>query len=500
MRFPNDLKERMKCFNEKCQNKFFYFACILTGIGLFYTINADIFLQNSSPLLLPIQSVFSSNEYTIEFNDLVKNEKKTAIQDSISNDKTYIFTLDVSASIVNSGTTPIWYKNTVDEINNIMGTRRDGFASSSRPSGFELCKVKLAQLLLEINDTRSLFTIWTVGNFGERIFPREDHCVVASSRNILIALQILKEYKGSQNEMNTNFTNLFEMLLSNYKLNKEISDRYLDKSYVLVLISDMIHSIHKKFPNLSRNELFEEINSDRITLYEKIDKIRKCNLLTNVIVISDALNKNKINDWETDILSKFEEFEHFYFDKISIRDKMVQMLYTKIQIRDELIFYYTNEKYSVSKCQLIISHYGKYKFELSYRPNSYANAFTCEYEVLDASAKPLQGDGKKDFLTYGNYTPTIELQENNIVQFNYEGRIYSQNDNLELTIFSPKDVDRKAYIVPISFIKRLSLSTSLFMIIIQLIALFILISLVSDFYKSIKDIKKSASVGKDAQA
>ena len=154
-----NLKE-LKLFTLKC------ISFIAIFLGLLYTINSDIIVQNNNLLLPPFSLLFSEKVDAKSFDELLNSGP--AAQEP--GERTYIFALDTSKSIKTwEMPKPFWFDDAVDKINSVLTKYKSQFIleNSQRPTGYDISKVRLSQLLLEIIvDHNAKFAIW---KFGDKV-------------------------------------------------------------------------------------------------------------------------------------------------------------------------------------------------------------------------------------------------------------------------------------------------------------------------------------------
>ena len=452
-----------KIKNIKNVNKATVGKCIITlltiaiaMLGIFYTIFSDIIVQGNDGFIYP-NTVEDFNDESTELDEFI-------VADNVQSATKFIFVIDISNSLEPRVPKPIWYNQSyINEINDFIADQTCSFNIDEYPTRFQLCKAKLAHLLIEYYDGVSDFTIWSVGDAANVYYPMDDSFIQLTRPNIRKALRKLKELQNT--DLNTNISSLFDRLISNYdELIKAHTSQYLRPSYTLVILSDLIHDTERQLK--SRINVQNESNYDiemkelfdacRISLIKQIQKISNTDCITNVIVFSEILEsynkgKYKIPIWKY-LSSMIDETR---LNRIEIENYEDDYLYTKIKSKKSIKFYYDNPSFIEEAISRIkISKENSFKIGLGYdKINEFNTDFSLNYHTTD-----LKGDTVKSIPSLkgklsvkGAVFPLPQLRTGEEIVLNFSGRIPPFNFTPNLKLYSPDS--RIVYLVPIEFVK-----------------------------------------------
>lgn len=399
-----------------------------------------------------------------------------------------IFVIDISKSLDDESNfdTPINYQTRADEINNYMKKTKNHLLQTEQPEVFDICKLRIAESLLEIkNDTHSKFSIWTLGNEAELFFPDDDN----SKAEIEVSSSTIQEAIGNinglqNNHNNTNFTRLFGKILAQDDNITNGCNHILRPSVILVIISDMIHSIIPK--NTGDPEGQQTIASkDRASLKSKIRRLSKANILANVIVLSSVFRETE--QFETNVwLCLDEYFTNSRLAKLTINDNFDDLFYAPIHGKNCLKFFYANPYNIINSSYIVnIKQAGSYRIGTSLKSKILPLKNTAfDYQIYNYNNKPV---------TYKPENSQILTNCNHTSQNLYNGKLYWNGSKIELpnlqegykielkyrdtlppfadlpffVIQFPKEIERVSHLIPISFRKRLQWLTAGFMLFLQ---------------------------------
>jgi len=407
----------------------------------------------------------------------------------------YIFILDITDSIYNVNMPITWYKSAVQKINdNVEGAE---LSFLTKPSCLEICKIKLMQQLLDIVDSNSEFSIWTLGTDTRKVYPNNETgllAVDATKPNIYNAIiTVIKNIENTVSEKdddNTDFISLFKKI--NHYYLSSIVDNYNQfemPSTILVIISDLIHDVENLY---SKNQKDEDHENNSIELTNEIIKLSKSNILANLVVLEEVINQ-KFEKYKINIFKSLKNFfDPNCFETISIKQEE-KLPYTKIRAKKNLKFYYTNKffiKNSTTKIKFSKRVEGEYKISLRQLIKN-LSIFQLDYQILLNNNKKKEGKSYKGKLIAGRSAHIItDIQHNEKVEFTYSGRLPESNNQIELLLYLPrnKNEEKRAYIISIDFIKKLTTWSASLIFISQFIvffsALFLLLySIISYIYK-----------------
>ena len=424
---------------------------IIIGLyGLLCTVYSDIIIQNNNDwLLLPYKSIFK-NENEISLEKLAKKDKEEHKKNNL-----YIFVLDISGSlgrIDSKYTFESKYKEDVKYVNDrIIGYKIE---KNDEPRAIDIAKMKLYILLLELEkknkgcDMKDKFAIWTLGDVGDLIFPKDGiGKIEVSGASITNAIQVID--KQNTFTKNTSFTNLFERV--QYQYSKEFQKGHIstyDRPFVVItILSDLIHDVESIL-----KKRISAIENNWKKLEEKIREISDSRTSVNFIGLS-----NKGLNVQKSIFPLFldSDFVWYRLNRFLIGDEMKnKLLYPVRMSKKKIKFFYTNPNF-ISNSSFFIKSLSsdrnvikidlpeKIHFPTDSRLTIFCQKINAKGEALNESKRLITGGGSF----------RVELNKNQKIRLTYSGRLplILPNPILRLEMSSEKET----VLLPIDFVKGL---------------------------------------------
>lgn len=459
-------------------------------ISIYFSVVAPIINQHNDNIFFPVKSLFSSNEYEVSINQLVgktsaplpEETKQAPIPES---DPIYLLVLDESLSIPWNTRMPDRYLNTV----NVLCARRDKIFDHYRNSclGFDLCKMTLFQVLLDIENQNACFAVLKVGDTTEKIYPMQRNLLYcrADSGNIIDAIEIIEKQNPKSETINTNFISLFTHIMGDYLNKPSLSpeQKHLPL-YSLIIISDLIHDMENAIETqLRESNQYTEANfqnalrTNRQTLIELTEQLLTNNSLAHILITWDNVpekqNPRKVYLW--DIMNK--KNRKFPPQKIPIEKYTSLNLMFPKPCTEGITFYHNGNKMENQEItsKLKINQAGDYKMALRFSNHQPPDG-KIRYQILNPDGKPSSKDGCSGLLDFnGDITHLSQLDVNQIIQLNYSREIPANDNALELILYLPKE-ERQCFFVPIVFKKKLTAANKFIILLLILFPILYIIS------------------------
>lgn len=437
---------------------------VLTLLGLLYTINSDIIIQNSNNLLAPVQSLVRSNSSEKSVSSLTGMHGNLDLQSAISEKRlTYIFVIDISKSVEWEGGKPYWLDNKLETIN--MGISNIcEFSYEGSPTGIFVSKVRVIDLLLQLKNKDVDFAIWTLGSNSTSLYPADgNEAAAADSPNIHSAIKLIHDDIDDHPEANdTDFKNLFLRLPEIYSTTGDIYREHAEPSFVLILSSDLIHHTKNKIMKnlkagngqVEARRLQEVIENDKRELLASIAKLSKTNMIANTIIFEEVGN-NKVDETEVPLLEHLDYHLGYRLTRTSVREDSAEILYTPVRSVNGIDFYYENPYYiSETSSTIRLERAGRYGLQLV--PSGIERGFGVDFSYQIIGANDMPKEGRHEFrgkLTPGAQTQWVSnLQKDDAVHITYEGRLFPSYRIPNLKLYMPRET-AKAYVFQMHFIK-----------------------------------------------
>jgi len=442
-------------------------------IAFIYTNNSDIFKQNNT-VYLPYRSLFSISDKAnlSDLLDIKDNQKPYNMA--------YIFVIDLSGSMKFQNNNA----NHIDIYRKIEKTLNSYFDLNyrlvERPSLFDISKFELFSLLLDIEDSNTEFSIWTLGNNSFRLYPRKKLLSSSNKNNILDAIKSLIEINHQDNkDQNTDFLDLFSRL--SYSIEQE-NNNYIFKTFIF---SDLIHDIQNKI------EIEKEGYDDKVYLLKTVmNKLTKYNIEINFV----AMNKR-----HTNLVSKDSAISNSkalngakpnykivnYFEEKELRKRLIHNTISENPIN----FYYRSNIFD-SNFIVDIDKPGNYQIAIHSIRNGSNNEDNIKYDIQYRINNDL---GIYKTLENG-YQDSILLENGDKLFLKHTGFLPKQKDlKLGIKLTNQKLMN---YYIPICYNKNLSIFSSLVIIFCHFL---LVIGGITLFLTIVSVIIKSFVVNKEEQ-
>jgi hypothetical protein len=454
----------------------FFFALL----ALLYSINADIIAQDDTFFLwVPYKSLRDRC-------DEVPLKKITRHAEQQRSQLTYIFVLDKSRSLNYSGSVPEWYNmDLIDDLNSYLNRDGGGFRYFRRPAPFELCRIKLAQLLVELhedNQSGTKFEIWVIGDQAVEEYPDNNEPKTGIQR-IRYLLDKLLDVRGHTN-MNTDFTNFFSSILKKHDkfIEESRSDKFAAPPFIFIIFSDFVHDLENRlleesaFRNDRQREEYYKKNEKK--LKNDIIKVAESNSIANMImmknpepeVLNRIIGNSRYKTYLGDVLK--EKMISSRVDTGTISEGGKDALYANIFTEPAVKIYYRNPVHVRSSTIIKINEPGAYKFKLTWESlKLYDQIFSMAYEVFDPNGFPKKVNGKSIkgvlFINSDNHKKIENLDFNCNIKLTYSGLPYENGNFPHFKIRYPKE-KKVAFTIPFNFIKMLPVEIAYLMFILQI--------------------------------
>ena len=272
-------------------------------------------------------------------------------------EKVFILVLDISESVSSAVDKPSWFDKMFDEFvkdGYIKAKDKDRYAKDNSTTILDIAKMQMYNILddlLSEEGSLNSFSIWTVGNYGERIFPniREPKLTALEGRIsspiskqfIIHAIDKIATEDIKASDPNTDFGDLFGKISQDYI--SQHGQNVNKKLLVITVLSDLLHDIKGK-KGLNRKE---EIRENWEELEMKIQQLSNFYISANMIVLT---RDGELE--ETD----FPKYMQLYsvFDTYLRWDQLEQqhvveelrdsILFPTITSKNKIKFYYENER------------------------------------------------------------------------------------------------------------------------------------------------------------
>lgn len=460
-------------------------------LSLLYSIQAGIIVQDEAFFLFaPFKALGSRN-------DSKSLEKISAKVKTDLEQMTYIFVLDVSKSLIYNNSIPDWYnRETINELNDTIASAQQ-FTYTPNPAPFELCRIKLAQLLLELENKSVKFEIWELGNIATEEYSNGDLPQKVTIGELKKAFKYLLKVKGNC-DLNTDFLNLFRRLCRTHQhsLISSRLNRFKKPSLVLVILSDLIYDIGPRIngdTSLTNDRERKAFFKDREEkLMKKIAEVAEANLIANMILMSGNYSGTPDSDQEYTLhLWKIlkNRFLPSRLEKYLISENPTDILYSNIFTEPSLNFYYRNPVH-VANGHIVITvpKTGKYRIGLTWeRKKTTGQIMTVDYMILGSDDQPLKDDERQIvqgiLTTNSDFKDTPLLRPNHKIRLSYSGPPIKGDATPYFKIFFPK-ADKEAYTIPINFVQILPKEIAWLMVILMIVfALSILFHIILKLYE-----------------
>ncbi|MCP4347517.1 MAG: hypothetical protein GY795_18595 [Desulfobacterales bacterium] len=496
-------------FREKSKNINTAVALLVFGFTVvFYAtlflIHKDAFRESNDWLFLPYKRLFLDLDNSITINDVIRNKEQEKNSNSQQYQKNYpqvpmgilyVFVLDISDSINKKIKKPNWFDKTVRRL------VKDGYLDSDKRwdnipdeiNIFDVARVRLCQLLVELISENSMdcFSIWTVGNFGKKIYPNPENISNSMTHTRFAPvdeLYIINAIKGIdtqyQLEKSTDFKDLFDKIVKKYKNNIDISNSKVP-SLVITILSDMLHDVKDKSEYGDSEELIKNWNE----LEKKIEELSNRNIMANMIILTKG-GEIILHEQHLQIFPVFEKYLDWYRLKKRAISENVTRLFPVVFAENSIIFYYESEdKEGIHDVDLLVTQ-DDYDMiidipsEINYNEQK---GLKLKYSILgreDTLRKP----GR---ITSNGSCLREKLKKNQKIRLSCNNPVPKiKMNSLKLRINIAKE--RRTYLVDINFIKLLPYELAILFVILQSVCIIssilgLLVLFCRFFIKSEKD-------------
>jgi hypothetical protein len=458
---------------------------LFTILSFIYTIHTSIISKRVNGIFYPMSSLYKSlyeSEQKFVLDILERNREPTA--EKIHQ---YLFVLDVSGSVRLNYNIPPYYLESLRYVNKRLPFK--GFPINKKPSLLDIYKIKLSHFILQL-PSNVYFEIWTVGDEGKRIFPR-DNTLTAAASDLLKHEAILELKNLSYNhDANTDFLNLFKKI---YRVFSYSGKAHSKKTVGLFLFSDLIHDRRNKLniqyrdhPSMKKNE---------VELMYRVKKLADQNIIHQIYAFSGIRSENHLKEGIPigDILKKYFNNINMipFFDfnyKIAHTNikshKKIRLQYTDVDFIDESIYY------------IKITKDDNYKFGLSSIFSSIysSNQSKFEYQILSPDGQEIVGF-KGKLPIESSTIESVHLRKGDMIKISYMGRPLSKLELPDLKIVLEKE--KIVYTIPVTFTLELPQWTGLSIFYLQLLFGIVLILYISFFFLSVRKKIKNAEDNTD---
>lgn len=348
-------------------------AIYLGLLSILLAINDDILHQYSGlkALTEPL-AVGLFGKTRVQLSELTE---RTDAQETL-----YIIVLDKSSSIERDGRIPIWFEQSVKDVNARI-VEQDSLFRKEDPNQFDVMKTSIGQILLDLEGkARTRFAFWVLGDTADRKIPSPSEGAWSSppldspanglSREISEALPQVSRVEFGAGD--TDFGDLLEKLRGGYEAIQNRSDRVDLPAIQLFLVSDLIHHTPSKYEGLDEQQKRARCEDDAVALAAAIrDQVVDRHMLANVILVESAsqLDRETLHEaprsdrrcspaLEISMLQLFEEaVSPDLFNKVPLSQLRRTDLFPIVKTQKRLRFYF-HSPYHVEDSEAVIRRQG----------------------------------------------------------------------------------------------------------------------------------------------
>jgi hypothetical protein len=450
--------------NKSQPSFWFSFALICFTVYTFLcSIYSDIIVQHNTNLdfiSLPFKSFcYHTKLWTNEkkLDSLIENDATH----SLYTEKTYIFVIDISGSVSEKVSNELLtqYNNIYELIGDYAGLSGLELNKKHSPDLIDVSLAFVFKSLIELanrNQHKDKFTIWALGDEG---FPICDNKFVDDYKTVILNQDEIRN-RIKTSSQNTDFTSLFRRLLIHYpELNEQKINTFDSPSFIVTIISDMLHDVDKKIDNFdTRIKNWEELE-------QKIQRLSNSPVMVNLVLMP---KKDKVNIKKT-IFSFFSKniIEWYRLNDFELDDvDRSDLLSVYRRVKNSVIFYYTNPFVVENSCFTILSDRNvSIRFQLPYHQS------TCNLPSDKISLHLIHYTATNDFIeekriVSGGNGCTFELKTNQKLELNYSGNISEKNISpiLQMTMSDGNE----NLVIPIIFLKILPIWAAIVMVLLMI--------------------------------
>jgi hypothetical protein len=482
--------------NKEKVNYIWWFSFSLAFLGLLCTINSEVFVQNDVTIFPPPKVLFEEATPT-SLNKLLNCSNDLDYIDKHER-RTYIFALDTSKSMDGwEKPKPSWYDDAIKRINSVLTKKEDRFLNNydnNELNGYKIGKIRLCLLLLDIiSEKNADFVVWKFGDEIETLFPQDQKISEeVTNLNIKKAISRIKNDTSPQS-MNTDFIKFFKGLVDNYPIKNKPYNDHKDTSYILVIVSDLIHHVVNREANklkLNRENganfhqsMRERCEKDKQMIENSIMDLSDSDLLANIILLENAvkINKNDDKNFKIFVLDYLKDnLKGKRLNYISIGEKIDKFAFDNVVSQHKISLFYDDPNYiDNASFRIKIDEFGIYKIGLHSRFSyEYYPPINFEWRVLNSdNSKKVGTNYRGNLYLDAGLVDLPPLEPREMIKITYKGHLPERTYLPYLRIYLPKN-GRKSVLVPIKFVKKIPKIIVLFY---YLAILFFLIM----FYKSV---------------
>jgi hypothetical protein len=475
------------------------FFGLITTYALFLGASHEALRGDYDFFSLPFNTVFQRLESPVKLKGLFQEKKREFKSFNISRreeervieSNIYIFVLDKSQSIQGRIKKLKWYDKIVERLiseDYIPEETRLKKHHEKTITTFDAAEVCLYGMLVDLaaggRSSKDSFAIWTVGNYGKRIFPDWRDPAMGELVNQKMAkvtkanvLRSIKKVQANLStiDINTDFKHLFDKIWEEHEdyleIKKKISPQ--SPSLIITILSDQQHDVSEKKAYIGKEA---KINKNWEDLKDRIKELSNAKIMANMIVVTkDGRLKETTALKYMQIFEVFKKFyrrhPHLLEKKTILEDIHPILLFPKI-IPDSCInFYYESDVGVINDAKLLAKEDTNILIQIPSEINSQIRGDVIfKWEIKGADSETPRDEGILDV----NQEYHQELLKNQMLQLTYTGS-FSPKDLKRVRIWITHEKSRKSALVDVNFIKKLPFFIAVVMLVLELMIILLLI-------------------------